>query len=249
VTEPAPTRDHTERMLAQLGARLERQGATVTLEGGQALRGAPIEVPGDFSSAAFFLVAGCLAAHQGLTVRRVGVNPTRTGLLEALRLMGARIATTPAPDATSEPCADITVQASELNGARIPAGLVPLAIDELPVLFIAAACARGETLVTGAGELRVKESDRLAAMAAGLTALGARCELLPDGIRIEGGALHGGRVATLGDHRVAMAFAIAGVRAAGPIEIDDVENVDTSFPDFLATARQAGLRLEATGPA
>jgi 3-phosphoshikimate 1-carboxyvinyltransferase len=249
VTEPAPTRDHTERMLAQLGARLQRQGETVSLEGGQSLRGAAIEVPGDFSSAAFFLVAGCLAAHDGLTIRRVGVNPTRTGLLEALRLMGARIGVAPATAAASEPCAAITVQASELTGAHIPAGLVPLAIDELPVLFIAAACARGETVVTGAGELRVKESDRLAVMAAGLQSLGARCELLPDGIRIEGGPLRGGRIASHGDHRIAMAFAIASVRATGPIEIDDVENVDTSFPDFLATARQAGLQLESTVPA
>ena len=249
VTEPAPTRDHTERMLAQLGVRLARTGATIELEGGQQLQGAQIEVPGDFSSAAFFIVAGCLAAPDGLTVRRVGINPTRTGLLDALRLMGARISVTPAVPATQEPCADITVRASELTGALIPTELVPLAIDELPVLFIAAACARGPTVVTGAGELRVKESDRLAAMAAGLEALGARCELLPDGVRIEGGALHGGRIASQGDHRVAMAFAVASVRATGPIEIDDAENVDTSFPQFATTARQVGLQIEATAPA
>ena len=244
ITEPAPTRDHTERMLTQLGAKVTRRGAMVEMAGGQRLHGGPIEVPGDFSSAAFFIVAGCLAAGEGLTVRGVGVNPTRTGLLDALRLMGARITVTPAADAGAEPCADISSYASELTGALIPPGLVPLAVDELPVLFIAAACASGETLITGAGELRVKESDRLAVMAAGLQQLGARCELTADGIRIQGGALRGGRVASHGDHRVAMSFAIAGTRATGAIEIEDVENVGTSFPGFVATARQIGLPIE-----
>lgn len=243
VTEPAPTRDHTERMLTQLGATVTRQGATVELAGGQRLRGGAIDVPGDFSSAAFFIVAGCLAAAGGLTVRRVGVNPTRTGLLNALRLMGARIEVTPAADSGAEPCADISCHASELKGAVIPPALVPLAIDELPVLFIAAACASGETVITGAGELRVKESDRLAVMAAGLQALGVRCELTADGIRIQGGTVQGGRVASHGDHRVAMSFAIASARALGPIEIDDVENVGTSFPGFVPVARQIGLQI------
>ena len=244
ITEPAPTRDHTERMLVQLGATLTRRGAAVELEGGQRLRGTVIAVPGDFSSAAFFIVAGCLAAADGLTVRDVGINPTRTGLLDALRLMGAQITVTPNADVRAEPCADVRVRASALKGAVIPPALVPLAIDELPALFIAAACAEGETLITGAGELRVKESDRLAAMAAGLRALGARCELLPDGIRIQGGTLRGGRIACLGDHRVAMSFAVASVRASGPIVIDDVENVGTSFPGFVAAARSVGLRVE-----
>ena len=243
ITEPAPTRDHTERMLTQLGATVRRHGATVELAGGQRLRGGSIEVPGDFSSAAFFIVAGCLAAAGGLTVRRVGVNPTRTGLLEALRLMGARITVTPAADAGAEPCADVSCQVSELKGAIIPPALVPLAIDELPVLFIAAACASGETVITGAGELRVKESDRLAVMAEGLQALGVRCELTADGMRIQGGALRGGRIASHGDHRVAMSFAIASTRAQGPIEIDDVENVSTSFPGFVSVARQIGLQV------
>jgi 3-phosphoshikimate 1-carboxyvinyltransferase len=243
VTEPAPTRDHTERMLRQLGATVTRRGATVELAGGQRLRGGPVDVPGDFSSAAFFIVAGCLAAAKGLTVRRVGVNPTRTGLLDALRLMGARITVTPAEDAGAEPRADISCYASELKGAVIPPALVPLAIDELPVLFIAAACASGETVITGASELRVKESDRLAVMAEGMQALGVQCELMADGIRIQGGVLRGGRVASHGDHRVAMSFAIASTRAEGPIEIDDVENVGTSFPGFVAVARQAGLQV------
>jgi 3-phosphoshikimate 1-carboxyvinyltransferase len=248
VTEPAPTRDHTERMLQGFGATVTRAGATIQIEGGQRLQGGQVAVPGDFSSAAFFIVAGCLAAPDGLTIRGVGVNPTRTGLLDMLRLMGAQIDVVARPAAGPEPLADITVRASALRGAAIPPELVPLAIDELPVLFIAAACASGETLVTGAEELRVKESDRLAAMATGLRVLGVQCELLPGGIRIQGGPLGGGRIDSHGDHRVAMAFAVASVRASGAIEIDDVANVATSFPDFPATARGAGLAVGLAGP-
>jgi 3-phosphoshikimate 1-carboxyvinyltransferase len=230
-------------MLTSFGANVHRQGYTVELAGGQQLRGTTIEVPGDFSSAAFLIVAGCLAAREGLTVRRVGINPTRTGLLDMLRLMGAQISVTPLAGSGCEPLADISVRASALRGTAIPPELVPLAIDELPILFIAAACATGETLVTGASELRVKESDRLAVMAEGLAALGVRCELLADGIRILGGALRGGRVDSHGDHRVAMAFAVASLRAAEPIEIEDVANVATSFPGFRTVAGQAGLAL------
>ncbi|HEX9473003.1 MAG TPA: 3-phosphoshikimate 1-carboxyvinyltransferase [Steroidobacteraceae bacterium] len=247
VTEPAPTRDHTERMLSGFGAQLRRQGATVEIAGGQELHGTQVQVPGDFSSAAFFIVAGCLAAPGGLTVRGVGINPTRTGLLDMLRLMGARITITPVAGAGTEPLADITAYAGPLRGAAIPPELVPLAIDELPVLFIAAACASGETVVTGAAELRVKESDRLVAMAEGLTATGVRCELLPDGLRIQGGTLRGGRVDSHGDHRVAMAFAIASVRAREAIAIADVANVATSFPGFVGAARSVGLALEEAG--
>jgi len=247
VTEPAPTRDHTERMLSGFGAQLRREGATVEIAGGQELHGTQVQVPGDFSSAAFFIVAGCLAAPGGLTVRGVGINPTRTGLLDMLRLMGARITITPVAGAGAEPLADITAYAGPLRGATIPPELVPLAIDELPVLFIAAACADGETVVTGAAELRVKESDRLAAMAEGLTATGVRCELLPDGLRIHGGTLRGGRVDSHGDHRVAMAFAVASVRAREAIAIADVANVSTSFPGFVGAARSIGLALEEAG--
>ncbi len=243
VNEPAPTRDHTERMLQGFGVQLERTGASVALRGGQTLRGTAVNVPGDISSAAFFIVAGCLAAPAGLTLRGVGVNPTRTGLIDMLRLMGAQIDIRPQETSGPEPIADITVRAAPLRGVVIPAHLVPLAIDELPVFFIAAACATGETVVTGAAELRVKESDRLAAMAAGLKAVGVQCELLPDGLRIQGGGLRGGRVISHGDHRVAMAFAIASVRADAAIEIDDVANVGTSFPGFPAAARAIGLQL------
>jgi len=243
VTEPAPTRDHTERMLRGFGVQLECAAGRTRLAGGQQLRGCEIQVPGDFSSAAFFIVAGCLAARNGLTIRGVGVNPTRTGLLQLLRLMGADIELQPHP-AAAEPMADIHVRAAALRGIRVPEQLVALAIDEFPVFFIAAAAAQGQTVVTGAGELRVKESDRLAAMATGLTTLGIECELLPDGLRLQGGAMRGGRIDSHGDHRIAMAFAVASLIASGPIEIEDVANVATSFPGFARLARAAGLALE-----
>jgi 3-phosphoshikimate 1-carboxyvinyltransferase len=246
VTEPAPTRDHTERMLGRFGVELRRVGATVRLAGGQRLSGCDLSVPGDFSSAAFFIVAGCLAAGpQGLLIRDVGVNPTRTGLIDMLRLMGADITVTPRAEAGPEPVADIRVRRSALRGVRVPEALVPLAIDEFPVFFIAAAAARGETLVSGAAELRVKESDRLAVMARGLAAVGVECELLADGLRIRGGRVLGGRVDSHGDHRVAMAFAVASACARAPIEILDVANVATSFPAFPAVAHTAGLDLQA----
>jgi 3-phosphoshikimate 1-carboxyvinyltransferase len=245
IVETAPTRDHTERMFSAFGVKIARDGGAVSLEGGQTLHGTHVDVPGDFSSAAFFLVAGALAAKQPLTIRGVGVNPTRTGLLDLLRLMGADVRVHPRKDSGGEPIADLEVRASRLKGIDVPESLVPLAIDEFPVLFIAAACAQGETLLHGAHELRVKESDRLAVMAEGLGKLGVEHELLADGIRIQGGSgFREGTVDSHGDHRIAMAFAVASLRASGPIEIEDVANVATSFPGFVATARQAGLVLE-----
>lgn len=253
VTEPAPTRDHTERMLGAFGVDVLRRDSTVSIEGGQTLRAAEIDVPGDFSSAAFFLVLGALAAEKGLTLRNVGINPTRTGLLDMLTMMGANIRVRPKPMAESqgravgEPLADIEVQASRLRGVTVPESLVPLSIDEFPVFFIAAACAEGETLVRGAHELRVKESDRLATMAEGLARLGVEHELLPDGIWIRGGSgFSGGTIDSHGDHRIAMAFAMASVRASGPLEIRDVSNVATSFPGFVQIARSAGLQIDET---
>ena len=249
VTEPAPARDHTERMLSAFGVEVLRDGATVALEGGQRLAATQVAVPADFSSAAFFLVAGCLAAERGLLLRNVGVNPTRTGLLEMLRLMGADIRVHPQRQEArpgGEPVADIQVRKSRLKGIRVPEALVPLAIDEFPVFFIAAALADGETLVRGALELRVKESDRLAAMAQGLTVLGVENQLLDDGLWLRGGqAFGGGVIESHGDHRIAMAFAVAGLAARAPIEIRDVANVATSFPGFLEIARSAGLQIEA----
>ncbi|HTX24145.1 MAG TPA: 3-phosphoshikimate 1-carboxyvinyltransferase [Steroidobacteraceae bacterium] len=249
VTEPAPTRDHTERMLATFGVELVRSGATIALEGGQALQAAHVEVPGDFSSAAFFLVAGCLAASHPLTLENVGVNPTRTGLIELLREMGGdiRIRSKPARSVAAEPIADIEVRASRLHGIKVPEAMVPLTIDEFPVFFVAAACAEGDTLVRGALELRVKESDRLAVMAEGLGKLGVEHDLLPDGLWIRGrGGLTGGTLESHGDHRIAMAFAVASLRASAPLEVLDVANVATSFPDFVATARAAGFSIGET---
>ncbi len=252
VTEPAPTRDHTERMLTAFGVEVLRTERGVAIEGGQTLRGASIDVPGDFSSAAFFLVLGALAAQKGLTIRGVGINPTRTGLLDMLIMMGADIrvrsksAVDGAGQTAGEPIADIEVRASRLRGITVPEALVPLSIDEFPVFFIAAACAEGETLVRGAHELRVKESDRLAVMAEGLAHLGVEHELLADGIWIRGGkGFSGGSVDSHGDHRIAMAFAVASAMASGPLEIRDVANVATSFPGFVDTARRVGLQLDA----
>ena len=250
VTEPAPSRDHTERMLEAFGVRVYREGSTVAVDGGQRLRGTTVRVPADFSSAAFFIVAGCLAAERGLLLRNVGVNPTRTGLLDLLREMGADIRLHPhGPSASglagAEPVADIEVRASRLRGIRVPEAIVPLAIDEFPVFFVAAACAEGETLVRGAQELRVKESDRIATMARGLAQLGVEHQVLPDGLWIRGGRLGGGTIDSSGDHRVAMAFAVASLKATAPIEILDVANVATSFPGFVQNARQVGLQIQA----
>jgi 3-phosphoshikimate 1-carboxyvinyltransferase len=249
VTEPAPSRDHTERMLAAFGVQLEREGRSIALDGGQRLRGTTIAVPADFSSAAFFIVAGCLAASPSLTLTNVGVNPTRIGLIDLLRRMGADIrvqARTNGASPGGEPVADLEIRHSQLHGITVAEADVPLSIDEFPVFFVAAACATGETLVRGALELRVKESDRLAAMAAGLSTLGVENQLLPDGLWIRGAeGLSGGTIDSRGDHRIAMAFAVAALRASAPIEIVDVANVATSFPGFAETGRAAGLGVEA----
>jgi 3-phosphoshikimate 1-carboxyvinyltransferase len=243
VVEPAVTRDHTERMLQSFGANVAARGGTATVLPAAQLEAVRISVPGDFSSAAFFIVAACIGAREPFVIEGVGVNPTRTGLLEMLALMGADLRLINHRNAGAEPVADIEVRPSRLRGIRVPERLVPLAIDEFPAFFIAAACADGETLVTGAEELRVKESDRIAVMALGLDALGVRNEVLADGLRIEGGPIGGGVIDSRGDHRVAMSFAVASLRASSPIEIRDVANVATSFPGFAATARSVGLRL------
>jgi 3-phosphoshikimate 1-carboxyvinyltransferase len=248
IIAPAVSRDHSERMLESCGVRVVTDGLRITLRPPQRLTNQQLTVPGDFSSAAFFMVAGLLGAVQeGLLIENVGLNPTRTGLLDILRNMGGEIEVLNARESGSEPVADLRIRASRLKGIRVPVGLVPLAIDELPVLFIAAACADGETLVTGAEELRVKESDRIAAMSEGLAALGVKHEALRDGMRIEGRpegkAFSGGAVDSFGDHRIAMAFSIASLRAAGPIKIRDVANVATSFPGFVALAQSVGLEI------
>jgi len=243
VVEPAVTRDHTERMLQSFGANIVARGGSATVLPAAQLEATRISVPGDFSSAAFFIVAACIGAREPFVIEGVGVNPTRTGLLEMLALMGADLRLVNHRSAGAEPVADIEVRPARLRGIRVPERLVPLAIDEFPAFFIAAACADGETRVTGAEELRVKESDRIAVMARGLDALGVPNEVLADGLRIEGGPFGGGVVDSHGDHRVAMSFAVASLRASAPIEIRDVANVGTSFPGFAATARAVGLHL------
>ncbi len=244
VTEPGISRDHTERMLTAMGYPVERPGDnTVCVAGGGRLQAARIDIPADISSAAFFLVGASIAEGSDLVLEHVGINPTRTGILDILRLMGADITLLNEREAGGEPVADIRVRAARLRGVRIPEELVPLAIDEFPALFVAAACAEGETLLTGAAELRVKESDLIAVMADGLRALGVDAEPLPDGMRIRGGAIRGGRVHSHTDHRIAMSFAMAALRAEGEIVIEDCANVATSFPGFAALARRAGLEI------
>jgi 3-phosphoshikimate 1-carboxyvinyltransferase len=238
------TRDHTERMLQSFGVDVRARDGVVALERPARMRGTELNVPGDISSAAFFLVAACLGAREPFTIRDVGVNPTRTGILEMLALMGADLRLYNHRTWGMEPVADIEVRPARLRGVTVPERLVPLAIDEFPAFFVAAACAEGETVVTGAEELRVKESDRIAVMARGLAALGVRNEVLRDGLRIEGGPIGGGVIESAGDHRIAMSFAIASLRASASIEIRDVANVATSFPGFAGLARSAGLVLE-----
>ena len=250
VTEPAPTRDHTERMLAEFGVAVRREAATASIAGGQRLRGTHIEVPADFSSAAFFMVAGSIAREGSLMLRGVGVNPTRTGLLDILRSMGADITVQNLSTRGPEPTADLLIRPAVLRGIEVPEQLVPLAIDEFPVFFIAAACAVGPSVLRGAEELRVKESDRLAVMSKGLEALGVEHRLLADGMRFPGRTsagpvFRGGSIDTHGDHRIAMSFAVASLQAAGDIEIHDTANVATSFPGFADLARLTGLRLQA----
>jgi 3-phosphoshikimate 1-carboxyvinyltransferase len=246
VTSPAICRDHSERMLLSCGVQLTTVGLRTTLSPPERLTSQRLNVPGDFSSAAFFIVAGLMGAvSDGLVIENVGLNPTRTGLLDILRSMGGDIEVTHARESGAEPVADLRVRASALKGIEVPKALVPLAIDEFPVLFIAAACARGESIITGAEELRVKESDRIAAMSAGLQTLGVTHDVLPDGMRIEGrpdaNAFGGGAIDSHGDHRVAMSFTVASLRAAKPIHIHDVANVATSFPGFVDLTRSVGL--------
>jgi 3-phosphoshikimate 1-carboxyvinyltransferase len=247
IVEPGVTRDHTERMLLTFGCRVDAARGRISVTPPTRLAGCSLEVPADFSSSAFFIVAGLLAAKDLLVIRGVGINPTRTGLLDILGLMGADLRLVNHRSAGAEPVADIEIRPSRLKGIHVPEGLVALAIDEFPAFFIAAACAEGETVVTGAEELRVKESDRLAAMANGLAALGIDAEVLPDGMRLRGQPggrpFSGGTIDSHGDHRIAMAFAVASVRAKGEIRILDVANVATSFPGFVEVARSAGLAV------
>ena len=243
VSEPVPTRDHTERMLPSFGMSIERTNGRTCLIGRQPLRATRIDVPGDFSSAAFLMLAGLIGPRE-LQVGAVGVNSTRTGFLRMMDAMGGILQIAARRTSGAEPVADVMAKPGMLQGALIPASLVPSAIDEMPAVFAAAACAMGETVIEGAGELRLKESDRISAMVSGLRKLGVDCEETPDGARIRGGRVLGGEIDCKGDHRVAMAFAVLGLVAKGPVVIRDVDCVDTSFPGFADTALQLGLNLE-----
>ncbi|MEN5317120.1 3-phosphoshikimate 1-carboxyvinyltransferase [[Pseudomonas] hibiscicola] len=244
VVEPHPTRDYTERMLSAFGVDIEFSPGKARLRGGQRLRATDIVVPADFSSAAFYLVAASIIPGSQLRLKQVGLNPRRTGLLHALRLMGADITEENPAEQGGEPVADLVVRYAPLKGARIPEALVPDMIDEFPALFVAAAAAEGQTVVSGAAELRVKESDRLAAMATGLRALGMQVDETEDGATLHGGVrLGSGTIESHGDHRIAMAFAIAGQISDGEVRINDIANVATSFPNFDGLARSAGFNL------
>lgn len=244
VTEPAPTRDHTERMLQGFGYPVTVEGNVARVRSGSTLTANRIEVPADISSAAFFLVAGSIAENSELVLEHVGINPTRTGIIDILRLMGGDITLENQREVGGEPVADLRVRSANLKGIEIPEALVPLAIDEFPVLFVAASCAQGRTVLRGAEELRVKESDRIQVMADGLKVLGVSATPTPDGIVIEGGSMGGGEVESHGDHRIAMAFSVASLRASAPIRIRDCANVATSFPGFLELAAKAGIRVK-----
>ncbi len=247
VNEPAISRDHSERMLRGFGYAVEQGELRSSLVGGGKLTAANIDVPADISSAAFFLVAGAIAPNSELVLEHVGVNPTRTGVLTILQQMGADITLLNEREVGGEPVADIRVRSSQLKGIDVDPALVPLAIDEFPVLFVAAACAEGTTRITGAEELKVKESDRIEVMAAGLLTLGAKVTATADGMIIEGKPetpFTEGAIESHDDHRIAMAFTVAALRAQGLVEVRNCANVATSFPSFAELARGAGICLE-----
>jgi len=243
VVEPHPTRDYTERMLQAFGWPITFKPGEARLRGGHKLTATDVTVPADFSSAAFFLVAASVVPGSDLLLRRVGMNPRRPGPLAPLRLRGAGSGGANPGEQGGGPVADLRVRHAALHGIDVPAALVPDMIDEFPALFAAATLAAGRTVVSGAAELRVKESDRIATMAAGLRALGADVEETPDGAVITGGGLHGGEVDSHGDHRIAMSLAIAAQCATGEVRIGDCDNVATSFPGFVELAAGCGFGL------
>ncbi len=243
VEEPAPTRDHTERMLLAFKYQVNQANNASCLIGGGSLQAAEINIPADISSAAFFMVGASIAPGSDVTLREVGINPTRTGVIDILRKMGADITLLNPRVFGGEPVADIRVRHAKLKGIVIPEALVPLAIDEFPAIFIAAANAEGETVLSGAEELRVKESDRIQVMADGLMALGVAAAATVDGMIIRGGTYGGATINSRGDHRIAMAFSMAGLTATTPIVVTDCANVATSFPGFVSHAANAGLKI------
>jgi len=234
-------------MLNGFGYSVTRDGAVASLQGGGRMQGGKIDVPADISSAAFFLVAASITPGADLLLQHVGLNPTRTGVINILRLMGADITLSNEELVGGEPVGDLRVKYAPLKGIHVPEDQVPLAIDEFPVLFIAACCAEGETVLSGAEELRVKESDRIQVMADGLAQLGVRTDVKPDGIVIRGSKIKAGTVHSHGDHRIAMAFTVAALRAEGEIVINDCANVATSFPNFVQLASEVGMNLSVEG--
>jgi 3-phosphoshikimate 1-carboxyvinyltransferase len=243
IHESATTRDHTERMLAAMGVDLRVGETQIIMQGGQQPRGIDIQVPADLSSAAFVVLAAILSRDATITITDVGVNPTRTGVIQILQAMGADISIENVRLFGEEPVADVTARSSNLQGIDVDPALVSLAIDEFPILFIAAAAAEGKTRFTGIGELRVKESDRIAAMAEGLRALSVTVEESDDGAVVHGGKLYGGKVRSHGDHRVAMSFAIAGSIAEWAVQIEDTDAVATSFPGFQECLQSMGIDI------
>ena len=243
IHEPVATRDHTERMLTQFAYQVECVKNTISLEGGGTLRGTTIGVPADISSAAFYIVGACIAEDSDIIIENVGINPNRDAIIHILREMGADITLLNEKVVSGEPIADIQVRTSVLHGIDIPESRVPAAIDELPVIMVAAACAKGVTRLTGAGELRVKESDRITAMSEGLQTLGIEVEEQEAGMTVTGGAIAGGEINSFTDHRIAMAFTCAGLNAKAPITVKDCANVETSFPGFVDIAKNVGLDL------
>jgi len=238
LTEPSETRDHTERMLKAAGALIECEGTLIRIEGGAELQPLDVHVPGDISSASFLLVAASIVPESEIVISDVGINPTRTGVLDVLRQMGADIEISHVKERDGEPRADLTVRRAELRGTTIEGPLIPRTIDELPVLAIAAAFAQGTTILRDAQELRIKESDRISALVDGLRAMGSQVEESPDGMVIAGREkLQGAKVRSYGDHRIAMAFAVAGLAASGQTIIDDTDAVLTSYPEFFETLR------------
>ena len=244
VIEPGLTRDHTERMLTAFSYPIHKSDNMIVLNAASECQGTDVIVPGDISSAAFFIVAATLIPNAELFIRNVGINPTRTGILHILKRMGANLKITNKRLCGEELVADIYIKHAQLEGIDIPAAMVPLAIDEFPAIFVAASCAKGQTVLHGAKELRCKESDRIGAMADGLRNLGIDAEALDDGICIQGGTLQGGTVESRHDHRIAMAFAIAGAVAKAPVTINNCSNVATSFPTFVSTANRIKLLIQ-----
>lgn len=232
IIQPLPNRDHTERMLQVFGAPLRIKGNVIQLEGKKALQGQNVQVPGDISAAAFLIVAATLVKGSEILIRGVGINPTRTGILDALAMMGASIEMHDRRSWNEEPVADLLVRSANLKGIIIKGALIPRVLDEIPVLAVAAAAAQGETIISDAGELRVKETDRLQAITAELRKMKAVIKEMPDGLRIRGGQLEGARVNSWGDHRIAMALAVAGLIARGETVVEDARCVDISFPAF-----------------